>query len=144
EDVGAAKAKAEARGVAIELPVDVVAAAEPAGDAATTVVNANEIPGDLMGLDVGPRTIERFAGILTDAKTILWNGPMGVFEKEPFAAGTRGLAEVVAGANAFTVVGGGDSIAAVRDLGLEASFDHLSTAGGASLEFLEGRALPRL
>jgi phosphoglycerate kinase len=142
EDVRAARARAEARGVPIELPIDVVAAAEPAADAAATTVDATEIPADLMGLDVGPRTIERFAGILADAKTVLWNGPMGMFEIERFAAGTKGVAEAVAAANAFTVVGGGDSIAAVRDLGLEASFDHLSTGGGASLEFLEGRALP--
>jgi phosphoglycerate kinase len=142
EDVRAAKAKAEARGVRIELPVDVVAAAEPSADAAATTVDATEIPDDLKGLDIGPRTIARFADILADAKTVLWNGPMGVFEIEGFAAGTKGVAEAVAGASAFTVVGGGDSIAAVRDLGLEASFDHLSTGGGASLEFLEGRALP--
>jgi phosphoglycerate kinase len=82
--------------------------------------------------------------MLADAKTVLWNGPMGMFEVDPFAAGTKGVAEAVASANAFTVVGGGDSIAAVRDLGLDASFDHLSTGGGASLEFLEGRALPGL
>jgi phosphoglycerate kinase len=142
EDVRAARAKAEARGVRIELPVDVVAAAEPSADAAATTVDATEIPDDLKGLDIGPRTIARFVDILADAKTVLWNGPMGVFEIERFAAGTKGVAEAVAGASAFTVVGGGDSIAAVRDLGLEASFDHLSTGGGASLEFLEGRALP--
>jgi phosphoglycerate kinase len=142
EDVRAARVKAETRGVRIELPVDVVAAAEPSADAAATTVDATEIPDDLKGLDIGPRTIARFADILADAKTVLWNGPMGVFEIERFAAGTKGVAEAVAGASAFTVVGGGDSIAAVRDLGLEASFDHLSTGGGASLEFLEGRALP--
>jgi phosphoglycerate kinase len=142
EDVRAARAKAEVRGVRIELPVDVVAAAEPSADAAAATVDATEIPDDLKGLDIGPRTIARFADILADAKTVLWNGPMGVFEIERFAAGTKGVAEAVAGASAFTVVGGGDSIAAVRDLGLEASFDHLSTGGGASLEFLEGRALP--
>jgi phosphoglycerate kinase len=101
-----------------------------------------EIPDDQMGLDVGPQTVERFGRILRDAKTILWNGPMGVFELEPFRAGTEGVAKAVADASAFSVVGGGDSIAAVRRLGLEGSFDHLSTGGGASLEFLEGRALP--
>jgi phosphoglycerate kinase len=142
EDVRAARAKAAARGVRIELPVDVVAAAEPSADAAAATVDATEIPDDLKGLDIGPRTIARFADILADAKTVLWNGPMGVFEIERFAAGTKGVAEAVADASAFTVVGGGESIAAVRDLGLEASFDHLSTGGGASLEFLEGRALP--
>jgi phosphoglycerate kinase len=142
DDVRAATAKARERGIPIELPLDVVVAPEPAADAAPTTVEATGIPAGLMGLDVGPRTVERFAGIVADAKTVLWNGPMGMFEVEPFAAGTRGVAEAVAATTAFTVVGGGDSIAAVRRLGLDGSFDHLSTGGGASLEFLEGRALP--
>jgi phosphoglycerate kinase len=142
DEVRAATAKARERGVPIELPVDVVAAAEPAADASARTVEATGIPDDLVGLDIGPRTVERFAGVVADAKTVLWNGPMGMFEVEVFADGTQGVAEAVAGANAFTVVGGGDSIAAVRRLGLEGSFDHLSTGGGASLEFLEGRALP--
>jgi phosphoglycerate kinase len=86
--------------------------------------------------------VEEFARILADAKTIFWNGPMGVFELEPFSAGTRGVAMAVAGATAFSVVGGGDSLAAIRRAGLEDGFDHLSTGGGASIEFLEGRALP--
>jgi phosphoglycerate kinase len=142
DDVRAATSKARDRGVPIELPVDVVAAPEPAADAAVTTVEATEVPADLIGLDVGPRTVERFAGIVGDAKTVLWNGPMGMSEVEPFAAGTKGVAEAVAAASAFTVVGGGDSISAVRRLGLGSSFDHLSTGGGASLEFLEGRELP--
>jgi phosphoglycerate kinase len=142
DDVRTAVAKAEALGVAIELPSDVVAAAEATADSAARIVPATQIPDDLMGLDVGPDTVGRFTRIVADAKTILWNGPMGVFELEPFSAGTRGVALAVASATAFSVVGGGDSIAAVRRLGLEGSFDHLSTGGGASLEFLEGRALP--
>jgi phosphoglycerate kinase len=142
DDVRAAMARANERGVAIVLPTDVVAAGGPTADAAATTVAATAIPDDLMGLDIGPETVDRFAQILVDAKTILWNGPMGVFEVEPFAAGTRAIAKTVASVGAFTVVGGGDSIAAVRRLGLEGAFDHLSTGGGASLEFLEGRALP--
>jgi phosphoglycerate kinase len=105
-------------------------------------VPAREIPHGLKGLDIGPRSVEEFARILADAKTILWNGPMGVFELEPFSSGTRGVATAIAGASAFTVVGGGDSLLAVKRAGLEDSFDHLSTGGGASLEFLEGKALP--
>jgi phosphoglycerate kinase len=142
DDVRAAVAKAEARGVAIELPSDVVTAAEATADSAATIVPATEIPDDQMGLDIGPDTVGRFTRIVADAKTILWNGPMGVFELEPFSFGTRGVTLAVASATAFSVVGGGDSIAAVRRLGLEGSFDHLSTGGGASLEVLEGHALP--
>src|SRR5205085_1123233 len=113
-------------------------------DAERRTVPAAEIPRGLMGLDVGPRTVEEFASLIADAKTVLWNGPMGVFELEPFSAGTRGVAMAIAGANAFSVVGGGDSLAAVRRAGLEGSFDHLSTGGGATLEFLEGEELPGL
>jgi phosphoglycerate kinase len=126
----------------IELPQDVVAAAEASADVRPQTVPAREIPRGLKGLDVGPRTVEEFARILADAKTILWNGPMGVFELEPFSAGTRGVAVAIAGAAAFSVVGGGDSLLAVKREGLEDSFDHLSTGGGASLEFLEGTPLP--
>jgi phosphoglycerate kinase len=142
DDVRAAKEKAATKGVLIELPQDVVAATEMSADVQRRTVPAREIPSDLMGLDIGPKTVEEFARIIADAKTILWNGPMGVFELEPFSAGTRGVAMAVAGASAFSVVGGGDSLAAIKRAGLEDGFDHLSTGGGASLEFLEGRALP--
>jgi phosphoglycerate kinase len=144
DDVRAAVADAEARGVLIQLPEDVVAAPEPTVEARRRTVPAHGIPRDLMGLDIGPRTVEEFARTIADAKTILWNGPMGMFELEPFSAGTRGVAMAVAGAPAFTVVGGGDSLAALRTFGLADSIDHLSTGGGASLEFLEGRRLPGL
>jgi len=142
EDVRRAKARAAERGVLLELPVDVVAAPEATIDAPRRTVPAMEVPRGEMGLDIGPRSVEEFARILADAKTILWNGPMGVFELEPFSAGTRGVATAIAGAQAFAVAGGGDSLAAVKKLGLEDGFDHLSTGGGASLEFLEGRTLP--
>jgi phosphoglycerate kinase len=142
DDVRATKAKAAAKDVLIELPQDVIAASEMSADVQSRTVPARAIPRDLMGLDIGPKTVEEFARILADAKTILWNGPMGVFELEPFSAGTRGVAMAVAAASAFSVVGGGDSLAAIKRAGLEDGFDHLSTGGGASLEFLEGRALP--
>jgi phosphoglycerate kinase len=142
EDVRIAVKDAEARGVLIQLPEDVVAAPEPTLDAKRQTVRADAIPRDHMGLDIGPRTVEEFARTIADARTILWNGPMGMFELEPFSAGTRGVATAVAGAQAFTVVGGGDSLAALRKFGLAGSIDHLSTGGGASLEFLEGRPLP--
>ena len=111
-------------------------------DAERSTVAADAIPKGRKGLDIGPRTVEEFARTIADARTVLWNGPMGVFELEPFSAGTRGVATAIAGAKAFSVVGGGDSLLAVKRLGLEESFDHLSTGGGASLEFLEGKTLP--
>jgi len=119
-----------------------VAAPEMTVEAPRHTVPTGEIPAEEMGLDIGPRTVEEFARILADARTVLWNGPMGVFELEPFSAGTRCVATAIAGAEAYAVVGGGDSIAAIAKLGLEEGFDHLSTGGGASLEFLEGRELP--
>ncbi|HEX6261325.1 MAG TPA: phosphoglycerate kinase [Actinomycetota bacterium] len=145
ERVGEVRETMEAasrRGVLIVLPEDVVAAAQPAQDARKQTVRAGEVPAGLMGLDIGPRSVEEFARVLADARTIFWNGPMGVVELEPFSLGTRGVAQAVAGAGAFSVVGGGDSIAAIRRLGFEDDVDHLSTGGGASLEFLEGRELP--
>ncbi|AHH19264.1 phosphoglycerate kinase Pgk [Nocardia nova SH22a] len=130
----------------IHLPVDIVAADRFAADAETKTVSANEIPEGWMGLDIGPESAGRFAALLTEARTVFWNGPMGVFEFEAFAAGTRAVAQALVtatGKGAFTVVGGGDSAAAVRTLGLpEDGFSHISTGGGASLEYLEGKQLP--
>jgi len=144
DDVRAARTRAGERGVAIQLPEDVVAAPEVSLTAARTIVKAADIPGGQMGLDIGPRTVKEFARSIADAKTILWNGPMGVFELEPFSAGTRGVAAAIAGSKAYAVAGGGESLAAIAELDLEDGFDHLSTGGGASLEFLEGRDLPGL
>jgi phosphoglycerate kinase len=127
----------------IGLPADVVVAADVTADAQTQVVDVDQIPAGQKGLDVGPLTADAFGGAVSDAGTVFWNGPMGVFEVAPFAAGTRAVAESIAQSNAFTVVGGGDSAAAVRQLGIgEDRFDHISTGGGASLEYLEGRTLP--
>jgi phosphoglycerate kinase len=142
DEVRRAVATAEAEGVLIQLPEDVVVAPEPSLEVKGQTVPADAIPRDLKGLDIGPRTVEEFARTIADAKTVLWNGPMGVFELEPFSAGTRGVARAVAGCGGYTVVGGGDSLAALRKFDLVDAVDHLSTGGGASLEFLEGRELP--
>jgi len=129
----------------IVLPVDVVCADRFAADAAVSVTPADGIPDDLMGLDVGPLTVDLFTAELVDARTVFWNGPMGVFELTPFQAGTRGVAAAVAAVDGLSVVGGGDSAAAVRRLGMdESAYGHISTGGGASLEYLEGRELPGL
>jgi phosphoglycerate kinase len=132
---------ARRRGVQIVLPVDAVVAAgldAPTGRA----VGIRQIPRDQMGLDIGPRTVERFAAVLKTAGTVVWNGPMGVFEKPPFAQGTLGVARTVADGSAFSVIGGGDTVAAVNQAGVADRIGYISTAGGAFLEFLEGRALP--
>lgn len=130
----------------IHVPVDIVVADKFAVDATAEVVAADKIPEDKMGLDIGPGSVERFTTLLSNAKTVFWNGPMGVFEFPAFAAGTKGVAEAIiaaTGKGAFSVVGGGDSAAAVRQLGLdEEGFSHISTGGGASLEYLEGKKLP--
>ena len=127
------------------LPVDIVVGDRLAADTATEVVDATAIPDGRMGLDVGPRTVAEFTAALSGAHTVFWNGPMGVFELPAFASGTRGVATAIASVQGMTVVGGGDSAAAVRHLGVdESAFGHISTGGGASLEFLEGRTLPGL
>lgn len=133
-------------GDVIHLPTDFVVAAEFAADSAPETVVAEQIPDQKMGLDIGPGSVKRFTTLLSNARTIFWNGPMGVFEFPAFAAGTKGVAEAIIAATAkgaFSVVGGGDSAAAVRQLGLpEDGFSHISTGGGASLEYLEGKSLP--
>ena len=132
----------------IHVPVDIVVADEFSADAAPERVPVDRIPDDKIGLDIGPGSVKRFTALLSNAKTIFWNGPMGVFEFPAFAAGTKGVAEAIVAATqkgAFSVVGGGDSAAAVRQLGLpEDGFSHISTGGGASLEYLEGKTLPGL
>ena len=136
----------EEYGDVIHLPVDVVVASEFKADSAPETVAVKDIPTEKMGLDIGPESVARFTALLSNARTIFWNGPMGVFEFPAFAAGTKGVAEAIIGATAkgaFSVVGGGDSAAAVRQLGLgEKGFSHISTGGGASLEYLEGKTLP--
>jgi phosphoglycerate kinase len=135
----------ERAGGKIVLPTDVVVADRFAADAAVQTVSSDAIPADSLGLDIGPQTTAAFADALSGARTVFWNGPMGVFELAPFAAGTRGVAEAITKVDGFTVVGGGDSAAAVRALGLdETAFGHISTGGGASLEYLEGKKLPGL
>ena len=135
--------KAAAKGVEIVLPVDIVAAEAFAADAAHEVVAADAIPADKMGLDIGPKSGELFRAEILAAKTIAWNGPMGVFEFPAFAGGTRAVAQALVDSEGFSIVGGGDSAAAVRKLGFdEAGFGHISTGGGASLELLEGKTLP--
>ena len=138
--------QAAERGVEIVLPTDIVAADSFAADAAHDVVAVDAIPADRIGLDIGPDSAELFAARIADARTIVWNGPPGVFEFEAFADGTRAVAQAIIDATAtgaFSVVGGGDSAAAVRKLGFdEAGFGHISTGGGASLELLEGKSLP--
>jgi phosphoglycerate kinase len=127
----------------IVLPTDIVIAPDITDDAQTDTVSAEAIPAGQKGLDIGPETVKAFADVLSGAATVFWNGPMGVFEVAPFAAGTRGVAEAVAAVDGLSVVGGGDSAAAVRALGLDVNaFGHISTGGGASLEYLEGKTLP--
>lgn len=135
-------AKAKQQGTQLLLPVDVVVAPELAESAPAKVVAADAIPADQMGLDIGPETSKLYADTISQAKTAVWNGPMGVFELEPFAAGTRAVAQALAASAAISVVGGGDSAAAVAKFGLSSQMTHISTGGGASLEFLEGRELP--
>lgn len=135
--------EASAKGVELHLPVDVVVAEKPEAGISSSIVSANDIPATEAGLDIGPETGEDFAEVIASSKTIVWNGPMGVFEIEDFAEGTKAVAQAMQDAEGFTIVGGGDSAAAVRTLGFdESKFNHISTGGGASLEFLEGKTLP--
>jgi 3-phosphoglycerate kinase len=137
--------EAARRGVEIVLPADIVAATHFAADAEHDVVPATAFPADREGMDIGPETRALFAARLAGARTVFWNGPMGVFEFPAFAAGTLAVARAISGVSGLTVVGGGDSAAAVRSLGLpEDAFGHISTGGGASLEYLEGATLPGL
>jgi len=136
-------ATAVEKGVEVVLPVDIVAATAFAADADHDVVGVDAIPADRMGLDIGPQSASLFATKIVDAKTVFWNGPMGVFEMDAFAGGTRAVAQALTEVDGLTVVGGGDSAAAVRRLGFdEKAFGHISTGGGASLEYLEGKTLP--
>ena len=134
--------KAEKKGVKFLLPVDVVCAPEFANDSPAEVYPADGMPADKMGLDIGPKTRELYRQAILDSKTVVWNGPMGVFEMDNFAAGTKAIAEALNKCAGTTVVGGGDSAAAARKFDLEANISHISTGGGASLEFLEGKVLP--
>lgn len=135
-------AKAKAKGVNLLLPVDVVAAEAFAADASFVVVDINAIPAGSMGLDIGPVTAANFTKAILSAKTVIWNGPMGVFEMAAFAKGTEAVAKAMSDSDAITIIGGGDSAAAVKILGYEEGMSHISTGGGASLEFLEGKKLP--
>ncbi|HIT32367.1 MAG TPA: phosphoglycerate kinase [Candidatus Enterenecus stercoripullorum] len=134
--------KAKAKGVKFLLPVDTLCAAEFSADAKPELVDTMAIPDDRMGMDIGPKTIELFSDAVKDAGTVIWNGPMGVFEFPAFAEGTRAMAKALAESRAITIVGGGDSAAAVAQLGYADKMTHISTGGGASLEFLEGKELP--
>jgi phosphoglycerate kinase len=136
--------RATDRGVTLLLPVDHLAADKPEAGARTTVVDAEHFPADLIGVDIGPRTAEIYRARIVKAKTVLWNGPMGIFEIDAFAKGTIAIAEALAACKGTTVVGGGDSVAALRRAGKIDAVTHVSTGGGASLEFLEGRELPGL
>lgn len=124
------------------LPTDVVIASEVSAEAETAVVAAGEIPEGMLGLDIGPESMARFGDIIREAQTVVWNGPMGVFEMPPFAAGTKGVAQALADGSGTTIVGGGDSAAAIEKFGFSDDVSHVSTGGGASLEFLEGKTLP--
>jgi phosphoglycerate kinase len=135
-------ARARSLGVRVRLPVDVVVAPSLASAEGIRVMGVREIPDELMGLDIGPLAVAQFGAALQGAKTVVWNGPMGVFEKPAFAAGTVGVARAIAGCGGFSVIGGGDTIAAVRQAGVIDRIGYISTAGGAFLEFLEGRVLP--
>ena len=134
--------KAKEKGVSFYLPVDVVVADEFSKDANTKVVDIDQIPSDWMGLDIGPKTAALYADVIKNSKLIIWNGPMGVFEMDAFANGTKGVADAMAETAGYTIIGGGDSAAAVEKFNVADKMDHISTGGGASLEFMEGKDLP--
>ncbi|RSK24227.1 phosphoglycerate kinase [Bhargavaea beijingensis] len=145
DKIGLAKSfirKAEEKGVKLHIPTDAVVASEFKADAETKIVRTDSIPEGWMGLDIGPETAAEYADVIRLSKTILWNGPMGVFEMEAFAEGTKTVAQAVAETEGYTIIGGGDSAAAVEKFGLADRMDHISTGGGASLEFMEGKELP--
>ena len=135
-------AKAKEKGVKLLLPVDTLCAKEFSAEAEPVLHDTMAIPGDMMGMDIGPKTIEAFSAAIQGAGTVIWNGPMGVFEFANFAGGTRAIAQALAGTDAITIIGGGDSAAAVAQMGFADKMTHISTGGGASLEFLEGKELP--
>ena len=134
--------KAQQKGVELLLPVETVVAKEFSADSEPVVVPSDKIPADMMGMDIGPKTIELFSEVVKKAKTVIWNGPMGVFEFPKFAVGTKAIAKALAETDAVTIIGGGDSAAAVAQLGFADKMTHISTGGGASLEYLEGIELP--
>ena len=134
--------KAKEKGVQLHMPVDAVVANEFSKDAETQVVNVDSIPSDWMGLDIGPKTAELYAEVIKNSKLIIWNGPMGVFEMDKFANGTKTVADAMAATAGYTIIGGGDSAAAVEKFEVAGKMDHISTGGGASLELMEGKALP--
>lgn len=134
--------KAKQKGIEILLPIDSHVAIEYSNDCEDKIVHSKEIPDDFEGLDIGPDTIEMFGNVLKDAKTVIWNGPLGVCEFSKFEVGTKSIAKILANLDAITIVGGGDSAAAIEKMGLAEKFTHISTGGGASLEFLEGKRLP--
>ncbi len=134
--------KAKDKGVELVLPVDVTAAAEFDKDAEPVIYSVDEMPADMMGLDIGPETVDLFTDKIKDAKTVIWNGPMGVFEMPAFAVGTNAIAKALAESDAISIIGGGDSAAAVKQMGYADKMSHISTGGGASLEFMEGKVLP--
>jgi phosphoglycerate kinase len=136
--------RAAERGVSIELPTDVVVADAIASPTRVEVVAADAVPAGMMIVDIGPATQQRFAAAIAGARTVFWNGPMGVFETAEFAAGTMAVARALAGSNAFTVVGGGESVMAVHRAGVAGAIGHVSTGGGASLEFITGKVLPAI
>jgi len=134
--------KAEEKGVKFYMPIDATIAPEFGENVETKIVDIDSIPADWMSLDIGPKTVELYSDVIKNSKLVIWNGPMGVFEFDKFANGTKGVAEALASSEAFSVIGGGDSAAAAEKFHLADKMSHISTGGGASLEFIEGKELP--